>query len=258
MKGESNGSRWECVAEGVYRDKWSKKGNLYERPVVDGNPTFRSLHTSNLEEAQALLKARRTDQLRAEVGLADDPYKKANLTTVGEVVRQYQKDDYPDRLREARPERTRAIEAANCETLLGFFDALPVEDLRPSTLDNYFDWRRKGVKEGATGRRSTDMELNTLNNAMLWAHRRELIRFNPMPHSRPRYNSSRHVKHCRESCPADANILHQFAKFLFQVPGRSVGSTWLADADRSNDRAPDMRGITVAGQRQGRRAGLHL
>ena len=172
-----------------------------------------------MTEAVEILGAKRTDQTRSEVGLADDPYAKAMLTTVGEVIQRYQKDGYPDKMMAKRPKATEKIETTNCSTLLKFWDRVLLKDVKPSMFDTYFRWRSNRVKTGATGRRSTDQELSTLANAMAWAHRCEVIRYNPMPVNRQCYNGEQFVKHCRIYAAPDADFLHSVAKRLMQWPG---------------------------------------
>jgi hypothetical protein len=87
--------------------------------------------------------------------------------------------------------------------LLEFFaDGLLADNLRPKILDDYHAWRLKTVTKGK-GHRTTDLELNTLNNAFRWAVRKELVQFSPIA-SRLRYHCAREARHCRECAPANA------------------------------------------------------
>jgi hypothetical protein len=185
--------RYKAVAPGIYEDTWNSKGTLHERPYINGKRSWRRLEVSTVSDARDILKARRTDQARAKLGLADNPYDRAILTTVGDAIRHYQKDKYPDKQMAPRPEVTRAIEEANCETLLPFWNVVQIADVKQSMFDAYFRWRAKRVKKGATGRRSTDQELSTIANVMSWAHRCEVIRYNPMPVDRITFNSESFV-----------------------------------------------------------------
>jgi hypothetical protein len=74
------------------------------------------------------------------------------------------KDGFLDRHLLSRPEKTEEDECRNCETLLEFWDPVAVEDVCDMVFDNYRDWRLENLKQGE-GLRTTDRELNTLNNA---------------------------------------------------------------------------------------------
>ena len=151
------------------------------------------------------------------------------------------------------------MEPAFCKTLLGFFeeDGL-VDHLTPKILDQYHMWRVKNVRAGE-GHRTTDLELNTLNNALRWAVRQELIPFNPIS-SRSRYHSSREARHCRELAPVDANELHDIARVLFKSKRSEVmGWQMLFEANtglrseeaislRMDARANETGGITSDGK----------
>ena len=86
-------------------------------------------------------------------------------------------------------------------------------------MHSYHDWRISRAQQG-TGNRAIDRELNTLNNAFGYAKRRGLIGVNPLA-DRPRYQSSKSVRHCREFMPGSADELHACAGLLMERP-RSV------------------------------------
>lgn len=99
-----------------------------------------------------------------------------------------------------------------------FWSQIRIQDVSDLTCDSYFEWRTKPVnlKQGE-GRRTTDRELNTLNNVFKYAKRRGVIRVNSLA-DRPRYQKSTSVRHCREFCPQSADELHEAAALLFQHP----------------------------------------
>jgi hypothetical protein len=192
------------VADGIYR---RSSGTLYERPIINGRPTWRSLGTQNLKLAREELHKRRVKGAIA--------YVPKDAVTAGEVIRCYEQDGYPDRHKEKRAGRTLEKETKNCETLLKFWEHIPVDDVRLAAFDRYHEWRKKNILKGYSGNRTVDMELTTLGNAFLWACRKELVRSNPMSVYRPRYCSDKSIKHCREFMPNDADELHRIAELMF-------------------------------------------
>ena len=77
-----------------------------------------------------------------------------------------------------------------------------------------------------TGHRSTDLELNTLNNAMKWAVRKQLLKSNPVA-ERVRYYSPTQARHCKDVAPISADDLHTTARLLF-ADRRSESLGWQA------------------------------
>ncbi len=210
-------TQWTCLEDGIY--KRSDSAKLYERPMINGVRTSRSLKTSKLSEARKILAARRSNHALSGEGLAKSPYAKEDLKTVGEVIERYRADGFLDHQRQSRPADTRKMESDNCESLLPFWGKLSIEDVTLGKCDQYCDWRRKQiVRKGSTGFRTVDLDLNTLNNAMIWAWRCEIIKFNPLSARRPKYCTDRNVKHCRDFKAKDANELHAVARWLFKKP----------------------------------------
>jgi len=196
---------------GLYKDPGS--GTYFVRVYHNGTDTFRSLETTRIREALERLDARRAAKAAASLGLALEPDDAERTVAVVDVVQLYQADGYPDK--RGRPRTQTEVEAANCLKLSQFFaDGWRAEDLKPKALDDYHSWRLKTVTKGQ-GHRTTDLELNTLNNAFRWAVRKELVRFNPVA-SRLRYHSAREARHCRECAPANAQELHEIARLLFK------------------------------------------
>jgi len=205
--------KYELVADGIYK---YASGVYFERPTLNGCRTWRSLKTSNLKLAREELYRRRSG-----VVVTDEK----STTTVGEIIRNYQKDDYPDQQRQLRPARMHELEERNCAVLLPYWDKISVDGVTLAECDRYHDWRVENIKRGA-GHRAVDLDLNTLSNAFLWACRCELVTVNPLA-SRPRYCSEKFVHHCREYMPVDADELHRLAQ-LFFVNTRSEVLGWQA------------------------------
>jgi integrase len=205
--------KWNREADGIYRHVPSNK--LYWRPWVDGKRTWESLGTENLKLAKETYHKR-------VAGLPAGVTKKTTSTasvpagpTMGQVIRKYEDDGYPDKHKALRIGPTLESEKNHCKTLLQFWDNIPVDSAGPAACDRYHSWRKdQGFRHGL-GNRQVDRELNTLNNACRWAARSELIRFNPLA-QRPKYQRYSEIKHCREFMPQNADELHASAAILFE------------------------------------------
>src|SRR5690349_2165928 len=90
---------WLRIADGIWQH--TSSGIYYERPTIDGTPTYRSLKTRDFEEAQKEYYRRRAK--------GDAAYEKAPMTTVGEVILNYKEAGF----RMIRVRRGRAINRAD-------------------------------------------------------------------------------------------------------------------------------------------------
>jgi hypothetical protein len=168
------------VASGIYRH--TREGTYHERPKINGKRTWRSLGVNatpqrNFKAAEDEYHRRRVMQAEgknpyAEAAAEEKPaFKKerpAEAKIVGEVIRRYMNDGFLDRHLLSRPETTEDDERRHCETLLEFWDSVPVEDVCDMVFDDYRGWRLKNLRQGE-GLRTTDRELNTLNNAYTYS-----------------------------------------------------------------------------------------
>lgn len=198
---------WLRVADGIWQH--TSSGIYYERPTIEGSPTYRSLKTRDFEEAQKEYYRRRAK--------GEAAYQRAPMTTVGEVILNYKEAGCPDRFRDQRPDDTKEAEETNCDNLIDFWEDIPVAIVSVALFDRFCDARKKKIKKkGCSGNRTVDLELNTLRNAFLWACRCELVAHMPLGGRWPRYHSSKKVKHCRDFKPNDAEELHRIAGKLFE------------------------------------------
>ena len=133
---------WKWIEARLWQN--TQSGVYYERPVVKGRATFRSLKTRNRKHAVEELFKRRT-----AVGAGGDPYAEAVAVTVGEVVGRYQRDGYLDRDLQPRPPGTLADEGRHCATLLKFWDTVAVEAVTDAACDRY---RGLAEEEGPAGK----------------------------------------------------------------------------------------------------------
>ena len=156
-KGQQAKSRHVCVERGIYRHLREK--TYHERPEINGKRTWRSL---GVEFApQRNLNAARDEYHRRRALEADgkDPYSGQNqkkravqASTVGDLIRRYGNDGFLDAHLLERPDKTREDEKRNCNTLLKFWDKIPVEDVEDKVCDDYRDQRVKNVNPtSATG-----------------------------------------------------------------------------------------------------------
>jgi len=205
--------KWNREADGIYRHIPSKK--LYWRPWVGGKRTWECLGTENLKLAKETYH-KRAAGLAAAVTEQSTPTAQVQTgPTMGQVIRKYEEDGYPDKHKALRTGPTLEDETNHCKILLQFWDAIPVGSVGPAACDRYHSWRNdQGFRHGL-GNRQVDRELNTLNNACRWAARSELIKLNPLA-QRPKYQRSSEVKHCREFMPQNADELHAAAAILFE------------------------------------------
>src|ERR1035437_6444050 len=88
-------AQFERVESGIFR--YIPSGVYYERPKINGRRTWRSLETANLKYAREELHRRRSGMVEREAQQAKKP-----KVTVGEIVRRYVQDGYPDRQKQPR------------------------------------------------------------------------------------------------------------------------------------------------------------
>jgi hypothetical protein len=160
--------------------------------------------------------------------------KPEHATTVGDVLRKYEKDGYLTEDAEKRKGNTLQDEIRNTGKLLQFWDLVPIGDVRRSKLVAYKTWRteKKNRRKACNskGLRAVDIDLRTLSNAFKYSAAIDYCDGNPVA-DKPRFQKGAMVKHCREFCPDDADELHDAAALLMQNP-RSValGFQLLAEA----------------------------
>jgi len=219
----------------IYRD--TKTGRFYERPTIAGKRTWRGLVGESLELSREEFFRRRT-----AVASGQDPYRKTTppleatvagstdeARTVGDMIRRYQNDGYPDKHLLSRPASTRASEEQHCRNLLPFWNSVEVKAVTAPLCDAYRDWRLERVTRGE-GLRAIDCELNTLSAAFRYAQRRGLVKLNALA-GRPKYQPASRVRHCREFMAMDADELHEIVRELFKDRRSQVlGWQMLAEA----------------------------
>src|ERR1035438_446985 len=234
--------RFVRVESGIYRD--TRTGRFYERPTIDGKRTWRKLVGNHLGPSREEYYHR-----RAAVANGQDPYhkkgkpteakpanSKEEARTVGDVIRRYEKDGYPDKHLLSRPESTRASEGQHCHTLLPFWNSIELTAVTFPVCDDYRDWRLARVTKGE-GLRAVDCELNTLSSAFRYSKRRGIVTMNPLA-DRPKYQPSSRVRHCREFMPTDADELHEIVRELFKDRRSQVLGWQMLAEGRATSKCP--------------------
>lgn len=226
-KGPSKGVK----EPGIYTD--ASRRRLYLR-IRGGRDSFISVGGS-LTKAIEMRDTRRTSKVAAKLGIAveADRASQAAGATVKRVILRYQADGYPTKKGVRRNLGKHLLaEETYCKTLLEYFNGnKSAQYLTQHDLDEYHDWRvqtivaaeterleAKGLKYDPEEARKvghciTDLELNTLNNAMRWAVRKEMLTSNPIA-ARARFYSKKGAKHCREFAPESTNEFHEVTGVL--------------------------------------------
>src|ERR1051326_5812133 len=165
---------YKAVGRGVYIDPRKsdpRKGPFYERPVIEGRPTFRKLASTTLRFAEDEVARNRVNQRMAEQGLAKDPYARSSAIAIWELCELYVKNGCPKARVKGSPRTPEALkeEIAIVGRLKAWWgkkkwDAIALED-----CDAYARSRRPEMKGRAaggqfSGSRMIDRELTTLSN----------------------------------------------------------------------------------------------
>lgn len=195
---------------GLYQDLNS--GMYLRRVQHGGRDTYESLGTCKKAQAIATLDDFRLADTAHRRGLTIS--NKNGIVTVQEVLERYRDDGFPDHRGVARkPGRHLDCEKAAVPRLLAYFDDHDASALCQNILDDYHAERTANVRTG-DGHRTTDLEINTLNNAMKWAVRKQMLATNPIS-NRARYHDPIAARHCREVSPTTTEELHDTASKLF-------------------------------------------
>lgn len=201
---------------GLYR---TPDGRFFERPWVNGRRTCLRVHALNLKIAREILAARRTDQARAEAGLARDPYGPPPAT-VAAILDAYRDAGCPNRRWQPRAGKQLYDERSRISLLAPWWGKRQADKLTVADCLGYWDARQKTIRRGHGGC-AVDRELCTLRNALTWAAARGLVSSNPLTGPLPKFRTAA-VRHCRECAPHDAGELHGLARYFFEQPGREV------------------------------------
>lgn len=205
------------VAEGIY-----KRGDkFYERPRIDGRPTFRLLPARTLTQAKAIYHSRRERDRLAKEGIGESPYARQKAKTIGELLEVYREAGCPDRKRKARTGKQLEQEQSRLKFLFDYWKLQPAATLTMPDLDRYGNTRMGQVKRG-TGARAVDLEIQTLANAYSHGVRIGIVPNNPIGSERPRFYALSDARHCRDCAPESTEEFHRLAAALLEEPGSAV------------------------------------
>jgi integrase len=198
--------------------RWSNAARWYERPMIGGKQSVRKLASTTLGKAKQEVARKRTEQARAKIGLALDPYAQVEAKqTISQLAVFYQECGCPQRSEAKREGKQLIEEKKRVAHLIDFFGARPWDKITLEDCRSFHGYRLKQIT-GGKGHRTVDMELVALSAIYRWAvrsGRRTGVTSNPVAHDRMTFCLPETVRHCRELQPASGDELHNLARFLF-------------------------------------------
>lgn len=212
--------RYTGQGGGIYRD--NRTGNLYERPKINGRPTWRKLQSRTLKAARDEHARNRVAQIDARLGRAEDPYQPAGAN-LGQLL-----DEYKATL---RTDHVAAVKEKNRVLKLAWWKNLSTDQINRANAIAYANFRRSQIRARrpkVNGGRAIDLELNTLAHVTKWAADNSLIGSDPFKardFSRPTFTDKKAVRHCRDVAPHSAEEAHAHAATLFESR-RTEADAW--------------------------------
>lgn len=205
------------VRDGVYRDQ---RGKFWIRVWVRGKRKWHRLEALNLKYAEMEARALKTDQARAKVGQAKDPFGAAG--SFQRLADLYLAARCPNQKMEPRGEEFCATEKYRLKTILEFWGRMDPEEIGKPQAFEYSVWRKDRCRRGSGGDRTVDLDLVTASNVLNYAVGIGLLKNNGIASKRPRFRVSRDVVHSRERAPANGDQIHQIAEYMFSELDREV------------------------------------
>ena len=198
----------KAIGSGAYVDP--KTNLFYVRPTVDGKRTWRRLAANRQREAIDEARTLLSDQARAKLGLAKDPFGLQG-GTVSELIKEYLEAGCPHRRGKQRTPEFVAAETKRLINVQRILGPVPAHEIRLKHALKYADKRMPEVA-GGRGGRSVEMEMNTLSNVLNYAVSRGHLEINYIRSGRITPQSP--VVHCRERMPASGDVLNDLAALL--------------------------------------------
>lgn len=153
------------------------------------------------------------EQLREQTKLRD-------TLTVAKLLDDYRAAGCPDTRGQLRTGGSLETEQRNLTTLSAWWAPHLAARITDGQRDAYRVHRRDTVRVG-DGARTTELELGTLNNALRWAWRTELLR--ELPRSmKTSYRDPKTIAHRRHQMPTCGDELHALAAWCFEQGGAAV------------------------------------
>jgi integrase len=144
--------------------------------------------------------------------------------SVRQLIEAYAGARCPDRNKEPRSGDSLDAETRNCDTLRRWTGwHKPADQITDADQDDYHTWRLGTVAKGK-GHRTTELELNTLRNALAWAVRTRAIERSPLTRVY-RFRRARDIEHARDFMPRSADELHTLAGAML-VDRRTEARGW--------------------------------
>lgn len=176
-------------------------GSFWVRPTIAGRRTWRKLPSLTARDAAADAAALLSQQARAKLGTARDPF-------AVQVLAVKDLGNLP-------------------APILAYAGGMLLADLTPAFADAYAAWRKPSIGRG-TGARTLDLELGALSTALNAAVRSGSLPSNPLS-GRKAFVNRESVRHCRDVMPRDAEEVHQIARALLDSPAPAVGWQFLTE-----------------------------
>ena len=203
--------RFQRIGCNLYR----RSGLIYCRVWVEGKRTFRCTGSDDPATARKILKGWENDLILQEHGIETRAMVlERNRLSVGQVLKEYEDAEFPDRKMRSKTAATVEQERKNLPRLAAFFSEKAAISLTLKDCDTYRHWRAKGgytwkhgevTRHSRAGTRIVDIELQTLANALALSVRRGKLKLNPLA-GRPRYHSEEDTRHCRETAPTSQQL----------------------------------------------------
>lgn len=197
----------KAIGAGVYI---GEDRRFWVRPWINTRRTWRLLEAKTRRSAY-------TEAAGAAWNSAADLF--------SELAKLYSDADCPNKKLEGRPESFCTDERIRLKSLDKYFGKMSAAEIRLSHIPAYARWRMRQKGRG-TKQRATDKDLQTLSNVMNYGVAIGQLELNYVRSGRPRYRKFEDVKHCRESAPENADVIHQIADNLFDGV-KSESSGWL-------------------------------
>lgn len=214
---------------------------LYFRPVIQNHKpakmyylrqrdgeldTERCLNTTQIKTARQLRDSWVHARTNQRLGITPPPTQKKRVK-VTKVLDDYHGAKHPTIRRNIvcyPGEKHLRSETDAIPNLKTFFKNKFVDELNQKLLNKYHKWRCKQARKGSDGHRITDLELNTLSNALYWAVHNEVVEKNPIE-SRVHYYNPKKARKTKDVAPLSPGEFHGSAKIMFTDP-RSESATW--------------------------------
>ena len=195
-------------------------GKIYARVRDKGRLTWKSTETAKAADARKWLVKWRRDAWMIRNGIETQGVTlQRGRVTVSEILDEYTQAGCPTRKMQTKRPGTVTRELFYSKPVRRYFAETPAAALTLGDCDHYRDWRlKRGYvtehkrRDGKThenktrgGKRTVDLELSILSNALNYAERRGVINGNPIA-KRGRYQHADEIRHCREVAPTPEGL----------------------------------------------------